>query len=168
MSETTPSSSGSRRMKYVLIGSLALNLLFIGAVVGMGFKKHHHAPGQRGGPHFSLLGLTRVLPDEQRKEVVEILKKQHADMAPMIDELQKARHDAAEQLATEPYDRAALENAIAVVDEKERALRRATLDTFLTQAARLEPDQRKQLSERWRRRADWMARRHKKKSKDER
>ena len=166
MSETTPPASGSRRAKYVLIGSLALNLLFIGAVVGMGFK-HHHGPGSHRGPHFSLFGLTRVLPDDRRKEVVDILKAQHDEMRPMRGELQKARYAAAESLAAEPFDRAAVENAIAVVAEKERALRQATLDTFLSQAARLSADERRQLSERWRKRADWMARRDKKKAKDD-
>ena len=164
MSETTTPATGSRRMKYVLIGSLALNLLFIGAVIGMGFKKPHHGP--RGKPHYSLMGLTRVLPSEQRKEVVEILKKEHAEMAPAIDELRKARHEAADRLAAEPFDRAALERAIAEVTEKERALRQGTLDMFLTQAERLDADQRKKLSERWHRRADWLAHRRRSKKKD--
>lgn len=157
MSETTTPAAGSRRMKYVLIGSLALNLLFVGAVVGMGFKKHHHGPGP-GGPHYSLMGLTRVLPDDRRKEVVEILKKEHAAMRPGMEELRKARHDAARRLADEPFDRAELERAISDVAEKEQSLRSSMLETFLTQAARLTPDERKQLSERWQKRADWMAR----------
>lgn len=162
MSETTTPAAGSRRMKYVLIGSLALNLLFVGAVVGMGFKKHHHGPG---GPHYSLMGLTRVLPEDRRKEVIELLKKEHAAMRPGMEELRKARHDAAKQLAAEPFDRAELERAIAVVAEKEQSLRASMLETFLTEAARLSADERKQLSERWQKRADWRAG-HEKKGKD--
>lgn len=158
MSETTTPRTGSRRMKYVLIGSLALNLLFIGAVVGMGFKKHHH--GSDAGPHFSLMGLTRVLPDERRKEVIEGLKKQHDQMRPAMEELRMARHDAAERLAAEPFDRAGLERALATVAEKEQSLRASTLETFLNEAERLNVDERKKLSDRWRKRADWMARRH--------
>lgn len=163
MSDTTTPATGSRRMKYVLIGSLALNLLFIGAVVGMGFKKHHHGPG--GGPHFGLMGLTRVLPEERRKEVEEILKKEYAAMRPAMEELHKARHEAADRLAAEPFDRAGLERAIAALSEKEQSLRSATLETFLTEAARLNADERKQLADRWRKRADWMAR-HRDKAKN--
>lgn len=158
MSEVSPPGTRSRRMKYLLIGSLALNLLFVGAVVGMGFKKHGHGPHHTAREHFGLMGLTRVLPDDRRKDVLEELKKEYDAMRPAMDELHAARIEAADRLAADPFERMALEQAIANVASKEQALRAATVETFLVQAARLSADERKQLSERWRKRADWMAR----------
>lgn len=158
MSETSPPGTGSRRMKYVLIGSLALNLLFVGAVVGMGFKKHGHGPHHAAREHFGLMGLTRVLPDERRKEVLEQLKKEYDERRPAMEDLRTARHEAADRLAADPFDRASLEAALENVAGREQALRSATVETFLVQAERLSAEERKLLSERWRKRADWMAR----------
>ena len=159
MSETSPPGAGSRRARYILIGSLALNLLFVGAFVGMGFKPHgpggpHHAARE----HFGLMGLTRVLPEERRKEVLEQLKKEYEERRPAMEDLHAARHEAADRLAAEPFDRASLEEALANVASREQALRSATVETFLAQAERLSAEERKLLSERWRKRADWMAR----------
>ena len=166
MSDVSPPGTPSRRMKYLLIGSLALNLLFVGAVVGMGFKKHGHGPHHTAREHFGLMGLTRVLPDDRRKEVLEQLKKQYGEMRPAMDELRAARIAAADRLAAEPFDRTALEQAIADVAAKEQALRSSTVETFLVQAARLSADERKQLSEHWRKRADRLARHRDKHDKD--
>lgn len=166
MSEVSSPGTRSRRMKYLLIGSLALNLLFVGGLVGMSFKKHGHGPHHTAREHFGLMGLTRVLPEERRKDVLEQLKKEYGEMRPAMEDLRTARIEAADRLAAEPFDRAALEQAIANVASREQALRSTTVETFLVQAARLSAEERKQLSERWRKRADWMAHRGKDKDKD--
>lgn len=158
MSETSPPGTGSRRMKYVLIGSLALNLLFVGGLAGMAFKKHGHGPHHAAREHFGLMGLTRVLPDDRRKEVLDQLKKEYDARRPAMEDLRVARHEAADRLAADPLDRAALEQALADVASKEQALRSAMVETFLVQAERLTAEERTLLSERWRKRADWMAR----------
>lgn len=160
MSETSPPETRSRRTKYLLIGSLALNLLFIGAVVGIGLKTHGRHHGAR--EHFGLMGLTRVLPEDRRQDVLEELKKKYAEMRPALEDLRAARMEAADRLAADPFDRAALQQALASVTSKEQQLRSTALETFLVQAARLTADERKQLSERWRKRADRIARHHSK------
>lgn len=146
--------SGRRRLKYALIASLALNLLVIGAVAGTmySFRKHHPRPP--GGEDFGMMGLTRVLPEERRKEVRKALRADRERLRPLMEEVRVARRAAADKLALEPFDRAGLEAAIAAVGEKERAVRDAAVATFLGHAEKLTGEERAKLAEWWRKKSE--------------
>jgi uncharacterized membrane protein len=155
---------GSRGLKYALIASLALNLLIVGAVAGTmfyGFK--HPAPrfGQGAREDFGLYGLTHRLPEDRRKELRKQLRQDRKDFRPLVDEIATARREAADKLAAEPFDKAALEAAIANVASKEQALRQAAVNVFLGHAERLTPDERKTLAEWWRKRSERFQQRRK-------
>ena len=150
-----PQDNGKRRLKYALIASLALNLLIIGAVAGTmyGFRKHHPRFAERG-EDFGMMGLTRVLPEERRKEMRKLLRADRANLRPLMEEIRAARRDAADKLGAEPFDRAALEAAIANVAEKERAVRSAAVATFLGHAEKLTAEERTKLADWWRKRSE--------------
>ena len=154
--ETAPPPGGSRRLKYALIASLALNLLVIGAVAGtmIGFGKHH---GPRGGhprgEDFGLMGLTRTLPEERRKEIRKQLREERGKLRPLFEEIRTARREAAEKLAAEPFDRAALESALAGVGDRERTLRQEAIAIFLGHVERLTADERRTLADWWRKKS---------------
>ncbi len=146
--------SGSRRLKYALIVSLALNLLVLGAAAGTlytyGFGKHgpqRFGPGR--GEDFGLMSLTYRLPEERRKEIRKKLREDRAVLKPLIEDVRAARRTAAETLAAAPYDRAALESAITVSADKERTLRQAAVAAFLGHADTLTAEERGLLAERW-------------------
>ena len=160
MSEMSEPDSGpqdvvKRRLKYALIASLALNLLILGAVAGTmyGFRKHHASFGGERGQDFGLMGLTRTLPEERRKEIRKQLRDDRVTFRPLVEETRKSRLEAADKLAAETFDRAALESAIAAVAEKERALRQAAVTSFLGHAEKLTVDERRQLADWWRKKS---------------
>jgi uncharacterized membrane protein len=167
--ETEPRPGGSRRLKYALIASLALNLLVIGAVAGtmIGFGKHH---GPRGGhprgEDFGLMGLTRTLPEERRKEIRKQLREERGRLRPLFEDVRTARREAADKLAAEPFDRAALESALAAVGERERTLRQEAVNIFVGHVERLTPDERGRLAEWWRKKSQPLPQR-KSRKKDE-
>lgn len=156
-------ATGSRRLKYALIASLALNLLIIGAVAGTmyGFRKHPPRFGQGAREDFGLMGLTHKLPEDRRKELRKQLRQERTAFRPLIDEIGAARRDAADKLAAEPFDKAALEAALANVGEKERALRQSAVGVFLGHSEQLTADERRTLSEWWRKRSEHFHQRRK-------
>lgn len=152
-----PRNPGSRRLKYALVASLALNLLILGAVAGTmyGFSKHGPPrPGHVRGEDFGLMGLSRELPEERRKEFRKQLREDRAKLKPLMEEIRTARRAAADRLGADPFDRAALESAIAVVAEKERAFRQAAVTSFLGHAEQLTPAERSTLADWWRRKSE--------------
>lgn len=150
-----PPDNGNRRLKYALIASLALNLLIVGAVAGTmyGFRKHHPRFAERG-EDFGMMGLTRVLPDERRKEMRKLLRADRASLRPLMEEVRNARREAAGKLGAEPFDRAALEAAITNVAEKERTVRSAAVTAFLGHAEKLTAEERAKLAEWWRKKSE--------------
>lgn len=159
----------SRRVKYVLIASLALNLLVVGAVASVmfGFAKHRPHFGHGRGEDFGLMGLTRHLPEERRKEIRKDLRADRERLRPLVDEIRAARREAADKLAAEPFDKAALEAAILAAGEKERALRQTAVTSFVGHAERLTASERKMLSEWWLKRNQPFKSRRGKKDKDD-
>lgn len=150
-SPETAQAKRARRLKYALIASLAVNLLVVGAVAGMmfGFAKHRPHFGHGRGEDFGLMGLTRHLPEERRKEIRKDLRADRERLRPLVDEIRAARREAADKLVAEPFDKAALEAAILAAGEKERALRQTAVTSFVGHAERLTASERKMLSEWW-------------------
>lgn len=163
-----PRPGGSRRLKYALIASLALNLLVVGAVAGtmIGFGKHH---GPRGGhprgEDFGLMGLTRTLPEERRKEIRKQLREDRVRLRPLFEDIRVARREAADRLAAEPFDRAALEGALATVSDRERTLRQEAVGIFVGHVERLSAGERRTLADWWRKKSQPPA--HRKSKKDD-
>ncbi len=152
-----PQKPGSRRLKYALIASLALNLLILGTVAGAMYTFGKHPPPRPGhmrGEDFGLMGLSREFPEDRRKEFRKQLRDDRAQLKPMMEEIRVARRGAADKLGAQPFDRAALEAAIATVAEKERAFRQAAVSLFLGHAEQLTPDERQKLADWWRKKSE--------------
>jgi uncharacterized membrane protein len=155
-----------RRLKYALIASLALNLLVLGTVAGAMYTFHRHPPPRMGyGPHqdFGLMGLTRTLPEERRKEMRKKLREDREKLRPLVEELRALRRDAATKLAADPFDSAALKAAFDVAGEKDRAVREAAITAFLAHAEQLTPEERRRLADWWLKRNEPFKERRKKK-----
>ena len=166
---TEPVAAGSRRLKYALIASLAFNLLVVGIVGGtmFGFGKHHPRPHfANRGEDFGLMGLSRGMPDERRKEFRKKLRADREQLRPLMEDVRAARRAAAEKLAAEPFDRGALAAAFAVAGEKDRTMREAAINAFLTHAEALTHEERRTLSEWWKKKNAPFAERRRKKKED--
>lgn len=155
---TEPRPGASRRLKYALIASLAVNLLVIGTVAGSmamhAFGKHPARFGHHRGEDFGLMALTRTMPAERKKEIRKQLRDERTKLRPLFEDIRAARREAADKLAADPFDRAGLESAISVVSDKERTLRQEAVNVFLNQVERLSPDERRTLAEWWRKKSE--------------
>lgn len=160
---------GSPRLKYALIASLALNLLVLGAVGGMAFGLYKHRPyfGMMRSEDFGLMGLTRHLPEERRKEVRKQLREDRDRLRPLVDDIRASRRGAADKLAAEPFDKAALEAAIKLTSDKESTFRTTAIAAFLDHVEKLTPSERQLLADAWRKRSEPLKDRRLKKGKDE-
>ena len=157
LSETPPASSaapaGPSRMKWLLIASLAVNLLLIGAFAGPRLFGHRlWRGGDRGGEEFGLVGYARHLPTERRKMVRKIVEAEKGPIKALREDVRKARQEAGAVLVTEPFDTEKLKAALARISEAEAKLKAAGLSAFLNVAQEFTPEERQGLLEHWKRR----------------
>lgn len=150
MSETTaPSRFSPRTLRWILIGSLALNVLIIGAVVStlciaQFSGRPPHGGGFKGSP---LLGFARTLPRER----ADIVRQMVADGQPKLETLRRGMRDARASvraaLSAEPFDQAKFDTALDGVVKAEVDEARGKAAVFGDTVRQLTPQERIQLHE---------------------
>lgn len=104
--------------RIVLISSLALNVLFIGAVVGAGWMHWRDGPDHR---RFSfsrgLEQLIQEMPADRKPIAQSVLDKYETEVRPRWKETREARREAFEALRAEPFDEAKAREAFDRVNE---------------------------------------------------
>jgi uncharacterized membrane protein len=119
----------SRRMRILLIASLALNLFGVGAIATAavmdrgghgGLFGHCRPPRFMGMP--SPRELREVLRDSDRVKLAELLQANRAAFRERLTDLFAARQRVADAVRSEPFDRAKLEAAFAALRESEAAM----------------------------------------------
>lgn len=135
MTETNTISQPANRkaprwMKILLVLSLAMNLLVIGAFVGKLFMPHHGFAGK--GPHGALASpgamrdagrhLMWKLPRERRQEMLQLVRRHRANMQTELNDLANARLDFARLVASQPDNREGFDKTWKAVKKAEAAL----------------------------------------------
>lgn len=136
------STTGTSR--WLLIVSLALNLLLVGALLGGMLldrgRRHGGGPeGVRGG----LTAFVSTLPADRREALWEATRKQWGELRQMRKEARKARQAVDEALAAEPFDKAKLIAAQAQVAESEARIHGPTRALFADIAASMTAAERR-------------------------
>jgi uncharacterized membrane protein len=146
-----PADVKQRRLKWMLIASLAVNLLVIGVVAGaMISGKHRHRPGgAERGEDYGLMSFTRQLSSERRGQVRKAIKEQRETLRPLRESVDGARREAADLLVVEPFNRDRVKEAFDKITDADVKLKSAGLAMFLTTAESLTPDERQKLKEWW-------------------
>jgi uncharacterized membrane protein len=129
----------SPRWKIAIAVSLALNLFLVGSMVGVlvvGLRAFgEHAEVRRGrGPDLS--AAFQALPESRRQAFREVMRAQALSAGPDLREAAAARRQATQLMAAEPYDAAAVSDALArarAADGRARARIDATLATRLAE-----------------------------------
>ncbi|MFN3625958.1 MAG: periplasmic heavy metal sensor [Hyphomicrobium sp.] len=139
-----------RTLRWVLIGSLALNVLIIGAVVSslciarFGGPHGPHGKGFRGSP---LIGFARTLPRER----ADMIRQLDADAQPKLEGLRRGMRDARAAvraaLSAEPFDQAKFDAALDGVVQAETNEARGKTTLFGDTVRQLTPQERVQLHE---------------------
>lgn len=151
-----------RRSKWVwpvLIASVALNLLILGAVGGF-FLRHKGGFGRLHGG--SLLSYARHLPAERRQDFDELIAQKRKELRALRRAVRQARRDAAATLTSEAFDKAGFAAALDRQLQEEVKLRRTANEASVLIGSKLSPAERREYiawrKHRWRRR--WERRRH--------
>lgn len=141
------------RWRIFLLGSLALNLLFVGLAAGSLWsgKRHYSLMGNaRGTSDLAIPGFIKSLPKERAKELRKLIKQQVSpDLTPLTAAIRQARRDAAAALAEATFDREKLTAAFSSIDVSEAAAKAAARSTLFALAQQLTPAERQILAERW-------------------
>jgi uncharacterized membrane protein len=152
-----PEVGTERRLKLFLIASVALNLLIVGAIAGSMVMWRLHGPGHRGhrGDDFGLVGFSRTLPAERRNVIRKKIKEERANLEPLRQAMQEAHREAAEALGAEPFDGSRLKAAMDRFSDAEMKLKAAGLAFLIGTADELTPEERRALSEWWKKRREF-------------
>lgn len=139
-----------RWLAVLLALSVAVNLGLAGFAAGRMFS------GAQGGPlhdpAWSLARALRVLPEERRDALRPMLRSQMRTLGPRFRHLRGAQRDLIESAAAEPFDRAALEDALARFRNELLASQERSHSAFVEVMASLNADERKRVLESMRRR----------------
>jgi len=141
--------SGWSRRDMILAGSLAVNLLLAGFVLGAGARAlggggFHGGPSQMG-PGAELMHPRAViagLPADERRAALREFRREGARARPMLREARAARDELAEALAREPFDADNVRAAFELVREAEAKLHERGQDLMIALLARMSPEER--------------------------
>lgn len=139
---------GLRRwMPWLLIASLAFNVLVIGAMASRAFLVRHGAAivaPVGGGPN--LIGFIGTLQAERRREIWTATAAERKALRPLRAAVREARVGVREALATEPFDGKKVEDAHQRLLQAEVALRTQSQRLIARIAGQLSPDERRRFA----------------------
>jgi uncharacterized membrane protein len=148
MTDTSPAPAATKpRRRWVgplLIASLAVNLLVLGAVTGWAWR---HGPGSHGrGPHGGADRILALLPEAKRDAAAAVIAGYKQGEETREAAAKAARTSVLTALTAEPFSRPALEQALStlVSTELSRRLQPAMLGEI---AAMLTLEERKVLAQ---------------------
>ena len=129
--------------------SIALNL-FLGAIVAAHLLVHRHA-GKYMPPTMRIDSLAATLPGPDGDKLRVALQARNGDIAAAVDAWGAAQDKARTILRTEPFDPAALKQAMAESQARHQAVETALHDLIASVAGELSAEGRAKLAE-WPRR----------------
>jgi uncharacterized membrane protein len=126
----------------VLIVSLLINGLIIGAVASRWKALHAEVPSLGSSTNAQLFGFAVTLPPERRREVWAAVEADRASVRPLRQAVHAARDEARKVLLTEPFDPVRYAAAQEKLFEAEQILRKRALDVVQAIAQQLTPKER--------------------------
>lgn len=146
----TAFSVSSRPMQFLLIASLALNLLLVAAIGAYSLRQNTQTAGERWAAKMERLA--DAMPAADGGMLRGALAAHMPTLEAARAELRTSREAIAGALRTDPFDRAALERAMADFGIKRVGLQRAYQAMIADGAAGMSADGRAKM-------ADWSSRR---------
>jgi uncharacterized membrane protein len=155
VSDIAPAKPLKPGPSWLLIASLALNLLIIGLIAGAAIARHRLA-GQNefnvnrlaGEP--GLRGFMRQLPKERRVVIRQAIEPGRETLKTLRQSARKARDSVQLALAAQPFDKAALEKALIELTAAEGAVGRSNATALADAISLMTPAERLQFQA-WRR-----------------
>lgn len=145
-SAAVPARGAGRRtwLWLLLMLSLALNLLFVGTVVGVSLaRRADRALGGAAGDA-SMMAFVQGLPPERQKAVRQFVKSRQDVMVPLRQDVRRQRMAAARAFLAEPFDAAGFRAAQERLIESETSQRRAQVELQASLAASMSAAERRE------------------------
>ena len=140
MTSTRP----ARWVMPVLIGSLALNLIVIGAIGSLLWRSHSESTGQLGRRVVpNVVGYAVTLPPERVSELERATMEEWQKVRPLRRALLAARAEAMTALIAEPFDRERYLAAQARLVAADQASRAAAFKLHTAISVNLTPEERR-------------------------
>ncbi len=125
----------------VLIVSLTINLLFVGALIGRWAWGPRTHPFE---PHFGWL--VRRLDEQTRADLKPVIKRQAEQLAPLRRDMREAQIRFNEALASDPLDEEALDAALGDLRENSTAIQAIMHEQMMTVVKRMDLEERQKLA----------------------
>ena len=138
-----------RWLAVLLALSVAVNLGLAGFVAGRVYSGAHGGPLH--DPAWGLARALRALPEERRDALRPMLRSQMRTLGPSLRHLRVAQRELIESAAAEPFDRVALEEAMARFRNELLASQERSHRALVEVMAALSADERKRVLESMRR-----------------
>jgi uncharacterized membrane protein len=131
----------SRWVKIGIVASLALNLLFAG---GLAAAAWHHRHGGRGDDS-GLMGFARGLPAERQKMVRDDVAAARLTIRPLRKAVREAWNESNALLTAEPFDKDKYRAGVDKLTDAESRFKTAIAAALADTAAKLTPEERRNL-----------------------
>lgn len=119
----------TRAMKALCIGSVALNLFLLGAIAGGAYRWFaarqvaEVAVGARPAAPTALRFAAQELSPERQRQFQEALRRARREARPLVQQAREGRREVLRLVAAAPFDRSALDAALAHTRAADRAVR---------------------------------------------
>ncbi len=132
-----------------LVGSLALNLILIGAAAGFVWRHFpaFQAAGFQRPPN--LLNYAGTLPPQRFKALMVLTDEQLQSVRPLRQQLREAREEMVSALTAEPFDKVRFQTAQERLLAADRKAREAVFQLYAGIAVHMTPEERRAFAD-WR------------------
>jgi uncharacterized membrane protein len=133
----------SKKIKALMIGSLLLNVLLIGVIIGdMSHRLRREDPFGRHAREFALR-----LPEDKVALFLETVEKVHLDNREIHQKIRKGRRKAMKILAGPRFDEAAYQIQVEKLHELRGLMRRRLADATIELARQFDQEERRALAQ---------------------
>lgn len=132
-----------RRRGALLLASLMLNLLLVGAIAGGLWAARHHGPHGSQRIEQGFFGYVKSLPRARAQALLSDVDQQRQTLRAQRKLLRDRRVAALAAIEAEPFDTDMLKSALAGVAEAETSLEHTGEGVFIDMIGKLSPEERR-------------------------
>ncbi|MGN6320072.1 periplasmic heavy metal sensor [Trinickia sp.] len=150
----------TRAIKVLCIGSVALNIFLVGAIVGGAYRwfASHDTAKVAAAPAAAPQALrfaAQELSPERQRQFLDALRQARREVRPLVKQARDDRHDVLQRVAAPQFDRQALDSALAATRDADRAVRERVETAVADFVATLTPAERTTFAQSLRLRGQW-------------
>ena len=140
-----PAKRSWKRM--ILPISLALNLLFVGAIVGAGWMRNKHGASFGGPPGFMVKHMLRHLPDEKQQSILDQIANHREGQRSKRREIKGLRGAFKDALKREPFSAELVRGAARKMHMARGEIAGTKMELLVNVLAKLTPEERRKIIE---------------------